>query len=92
MTSEKWQRVKEVFHAAFDLPDTERTRYVADECGDDPFMLAEVKSLLESHLEARSFFEGPALTAFSDLVEDTGPSRTGQIIGSYKLESEIGRG
>ena len=92
MTQEKWQRVKEIFHTAFEMPDTERTRYLSSECGDDPAMMTEVESLLASHSEARSLFEAPALAAVTDLIEDTAPSRAGQIIGSYKLESEIGRG
>jgi len=92
MTHEKWQRVKEIFHGAFELPDAERAQYLSSECGDDPFMLGEVRSLLASHSEARSLFEAPALAAVSDLIEDSAPSRAGQIIGSYKLESEIGRG
>jgi serine/threonine protein kinase len=92
MTHEKWQRVKEIFHGAFELPDAERARYISSECGDDPFMLGEVRSLLASHSEARSLFEAPALAAVSDLIEDSAPSRAGQIIGSYRLESEIGRG
>src|SRR4030095_7579100 len=82
----------EIFHAAVDLPDVERTRYVSSECSHDSAIFAEVKSLLVSHAESGSLFEAPALTSVTDMIGDTVSSRAGQIIGSYKLESEIGRG
>ncbi len=93
MTPEKWKRAKDLFHAAFELAEDERTRFLSDECGDDSTMLAEVNSLFSAHSDSRSLFESPALAAVSDLVSKTAqPSRAGQIVGAYKLESEIGRG
>ncbi|PYS98433.1 MAG: hypothetical protein DMF63_16255 [Acidobacteria bacterium] len=89
---EKWNRVKEIFHEAFEMPDGERAQFVSRECSQDSIMLAEVKSLLDSYSESKSLFEAPALAAVADLIEDRLPSSAGQIIGSYKLESEIGRG
>ena len=93
MTPEKWKRVKEVFQTAVELDDDARRSYVENQCLDDATMLAEVSSLLKSHSESTSFFESPALAAVTDLVGDTSlPSRAGQIVGAYKIESEIGRG
>jgi serine/threonine protein kinase/tetratricopeptide (TPR) repeat protein len=93
MTPEKWKRVKEIFHTAVDLPDDAVDAFVVSESGDDQTVLAEVRSLLESHSESDSVLEAPALAAISKLIEDTAmPSRVGQIVGAYRLESEIGRG
>src|SRR5688572_28035541 len=93
MTPEKWQRVKQIFHSAFEMPTVEREIFVSDECGDDWMMLAEAKSLFEAHSESESLFESPALASVSDMVEDTTlPSRVGQVVGAYQIESEIGRG
>lgn len=93
MTPEKWERVKAVFHSALDLPESERASFIASECGDDAAMLVEVNSLFESHVESEELFESPAFESISSLVEQKAlPSRVGQSIGNYKIESEIGRG
>ena len=93
MTPDKWKHVKEIFHAALEVPGTDRAVFVSSACGDDSTMLAEVYSLLASHSESKFLFERPALASVSELVEDTAvPSRKGQIVGAYKIEVEIGRG
>lgn len=93
MTPEKWKRVKDIFHSAFEMNEAERERFISAECGDDETMLVEVNSLFSAHSESDSPFDNPAFEAISSLVEDTAvPSREGQIVGAYKIESEIGRG
>src|SRR6187455_1606030 len=49
MTPERWQRAKEIFQQALDLPATERAVFVADATGDDATIRAEVESLLTAH-------------------------------------------
>lgn len=93
MTPEKWKRVKDIFHSAFEMNEAERECFISAECGDDETMLVEVNSLFSAHSESDSPFDNPAFEAISSLVEDTAvPSREGQIVGAYKIESEIGRG
>lgn len=93
MTPERWKKVKAIFHSALEVPVDERPAFVVSECRDDSAMLAEVTSLLESHSESESLLESPALAAVTDLVDDAmRPSRIGQIVGAYEIESEVGRG
>jgi serine/threonine-protein kinase len=93
MTPDKWKKLKELFHAAHGLPEVERALFISSECGDDSTMLGELNSLFDAHSESESLFESPAFAALSDLVDDTAqPSRIGQVVGAYKIESEIGRG
>lgn len=93
MVPEKWNKIKEVFHAAFEMPEPEREIFVSAACGDDSTMLFEVNALFASHAESDSLLEAPAYEAISNLVEDTTtPSRVGMIVGAYRIESEIGRG
>jgi serine/threonine-protein kinase len=45
----RWARATEIFHSAILLPESQRRRFVADECGDDAELLAEVQSLVDAH-------------------------------------------
>ncbi len=93
MNAEQWAKVKEIFHSALELSANERGEFIKNTCGTDENLLAEVKSLFEAHDDAEEFIETPALAPMADLVEDSAEfSREGQIIGAYRIESEIGRG
>jgi serine/threonine protein kinase len=58
MTPERWQRIKELFHAALERQPDERTSFLAGRCAGDAALLAEVASLLERHRDD-SFMEMP---------------------------------
>jgi hypothetical protein len=45
---ERWHQLEELFHAAHGLPPSERGRYLAEACGDDYALRAEVESLLRA--------------------------------------------
>lgn len=93
MTSENWAKVKEIFHAALELPKNEREEFIESACGTDKNLLTEVNSLFEAHEESENFIESPALAPVTELVEETKDfSRIGQIIGAYKIIGEIGKG
>jgi serine/threonine-protein kinase len=66
MTSERYQRVKEVFLAVCDRPANEQDDEAVRLCGDDAELRAEVKSLLESHRNASD----PAATNFLSQTEE----------------------
>ena len=46
MRQEQWERVRELFHHAFDLPQPERAAYLNSNCA-DVGVRAEVEALLE---------------------------------------------
>ena len=93
MNAEQWAKVKEMFYAALELPESEREKFIENSCGGDEDLLAEVKTLFDAHDEAEAFIESPALAPITNLVEETANfSRVGQIIGAYRIEAEIGRG
>lgn len=58
---DRWARVKHVFQLAIDQPPTDRLAFVADRCGDDEAVRAQVVSLLAAHREAGEFAETPAI-------------------------------
>jgi len=61
MTPERWQRVEEVFRATLAQTPNRRASYLEKACRDDSELRREVASLLDSHDEAGSFLDAPAL-------------------------------
>ena len=88
-----WTQVEAIFNAASLLPPAQRAAYLAQACGADEAVRAEVEKLLRSHDAAQSFLEKPLVGADaatqSGLADvDTEPLR----IGRYQILRELGRG
>jgi len=84
--------VKSIFGKAVEIASpAEREAYLAEACGGDPRVRAEVESLLRAGQDAGGFFAGlrppPAPT-----VEQPVPERPGHVVGSYKLLEQLGEG
>src|SRR5881628_3695646 len=93
MTPEQWQRVKEVFEAALDHEPSERSSFVGQACAGDESLRSEVKSLLSSYEQEKSFMETPAAAlAAQSLVKEESAALVGQQIGHYQIIRELGRG
>lgn len=43
---ERWRRIEELFQASVELPETQRSNFLLEECGSDDALRAEVESLL----------------------------------------------
>src|SRR5690349_14923578 len=96
--STTWPRVRQVFEAALLQPREQRASFVAQSCRDEPAIHDQVVALLASHDRAGGFLDTPA----GVLLEQgaTGPAAAdgtvdpnlGRVIGSYHIESCIGRG
>ena len=52
MTTEEWERVKELFEAVLDLPAPERRAVLSAACLDAPQVVHAVEELLRAHLRA----------------------------------------
>jgi len=56
MNTELWAQIREVFHAAVELPPSERAAFLERTCP-DPATRREVESLLKSHEDAGDLLE-----------------------------------
>ena len=93
MTTEKWQRVKEVFDAALRQEPEARQNYINEACGDDKDLLTEVESLVSSFDKVDDFLEMPAVAQVADMLEsDTVTLETGTRFGHYEVIRQIGSG
>jgi non-specific serine/threonine protein kinase/serine/threonine-protein kinase len=84
--SDRWRRVKRVFHDALVHASETREAFLATACRDDDDLRREVQSLLEAHGQSGGFLSQPAAPS-SDAHE-----LEGLHIGLYRLQERIGQG
>jgi hypothetical protein len=92
MTSERWERTKQILEDALRLAPEKRAAYLDAACGGDAELRCEVESLIASHEEAGSQFLGAAAPLVLDITTEVSPaaSRAGESVGPYKIIEEIG--
>ena len=85
-----WPRVKLVLEGALAREGALREAYLAEACGTDPALRAQIERLLAAQDDAGTFLETPAalLLAESSVTEDL----CGRVVGCYRLESRLGAG
>ncbi len=89
MNAELWARVETIFAEALRLPAAQRPRYLADACGDDAGLRAEVDSLLAAHASTPGPLDEPApwlAAAEDDATDDV------ESLGPYRIVRLLGRG
>jgi len=90
--STKLTRVEAIFYAALERESEQaRAAYLAEQCGDDQDLRAQVQRLLDAHGHVDGFLEGKAADIVATRDAPIG-ERSGTVIGRYKLLQEIGEG
>jgi non-specific serine/threonine protein kinase/serine/threonine-protein kinase len=94
MDSQRWQRFKDIFQAALDLPRPERAAFVNEACGEDAELRSDVLSLLASEEQSDDFLREPAAGYVPGALPDqfAAESCVGRRIGPYQVVREIGEG
>jgi serine/threonine protein kinase len=89
MTHPQWERVRAVFEKLVDVDLAEAERRLDEECGDDPAIRSEVRSLLLHHSRAGSFLAEPPSI---DSVDEGRELTPGVAVGPYTVMREVGHG
>ena len=92
MTYERWPRVKELFHAALERAPADRADFLAEACGLDASLRAEVERLLAAHDEAGSFIEASPVAGLARAVQPVSNTLAGRRLGHYEIQRLIGAG
>jgi len=91
MQPERWLHIERVFQSALDSEPADRKAFLDSACRDDPELRDEVESLLA--LEKDSGFTSPALEEGMRVLGAHSARRfEGRMIGTYRVQREIGRG
>lgn len=92
MKAENWEKIRQAFHAAVDLPPEKRGAYLDDACP-DAVVRQEVESLLNAHCDAGDRLEDASLKlASSGILFDSDDPWIGTFIGPYQVIAAIGKG
>jgi len=93
MSSARWKRVEEVFHAALEREPAARGDFLNEACANDAELRREVESLLKSAGEGGSFMERPAMDIEAEtLSRETQGALTGRKIANYRVGPLLGVG
>src|SRR6267378_3724657 len=92
-TTERWEKIKELFETAVEREGSLRAAFLDEVCSGDPSLRAELGELIASHERAGSFMGAPAYEpAIERVSEDRLDSMVGCRVGSYQIIRQIGRG
>lgn len=97
MTPEQWDSVRELFHAALDLPPGKRPDFLR-ECCTEQSIRAEVESLLNAAGNSLGPIDSPALEQARKAIDvalasdPNLPPLIGRTLGQYEIVSLLGVG
>ena len=83
---QQWQKVKEIVGSALERPDAERAAYLDQACSQDRELRKEVESLLSAYQDSDRLSEAPWQAEVPKGEVEP------QVIGSYRLQKELGIG
>jgi serine/threonine protein kinase len=105
MERPRWDRIQEIYYAAVSMAPSERSAFVERECAQDPDVLREVKSLLDTDDSSGSFLQSPVFeiglniiangqSSSADNVDDSSKDDLiGKPLGQrYLVEKKLGQG
>jgi hypothetical protein len=86
LSADRWRRIESLCHAALARPAGERAAFLAEACGGDAELRAEVESLVAPAESSPSFLETPAVgvAAAASLV--------GRQLGPFRIDAPLGAG
>lgn len=88
MSTQRWERIQEIFEAAIELPAAKREQYLKEQCGEDKALFEEVISLIEADEAGHPIFDSESAIESLSL----GGPAIGSKVGSFLLKSQIGEG
>jgi len=80
MTPEMWQRLKPIYDAALELPESECTQFVEQACGNDLELKRELLALLKASTEATWIGDKPIINFPDSFATNVSPFSIGEVV------------
>ena len=87
---ERWEHIKEIFDQVLARDEAEREGFLAEACGGDADLLAELRSLLAAFAEG--FLEPPSLERIESEPKREPTSLVGVQVGNYRITEKLAQG
>jgi len=93
-SSDRWQRIEALFHAALELKPEVRREFLEKSCGSDAELLKELESLLDSADKPVDFLQKPVHQAVRQIIEERRAETIspGTQLAHYEIISMLGAG
>jgi serine/threonine protein kinase/Tol biopolymer transport system component/Tfp pilus assembly protein PilF len=93
VTPERWQQLKALIDSALELNPDDRAVFLAEACGGDEALRADLESLLLHEEQASSFIEQPAFGVMAETLTNAQvTSMLGRTLGRYRIIAALGSG
>ena len=89
VSAERWQAIDAIFADAVERPPAERSAFVANACGTDAELRAEVESLLAAHEGDTDFLETPPAAASGRDAPDLAERLQAALGAAFRIEREL---
>ena len=89
MSTDRWERTKDLFESALQLERADRDKFLRTECLGDEDLLSEVHALLAQDDLAGDFLKTPLL---GSLAGQAFPYKRQEVIGGFRIVNMIGSG
>lgn len=94
MNSERLKQVENLYHAALELPPSERESFIHQKCGADEDLRRELESLLDVKKSSYEFFEEPPLSLAAEMFSEgeAHANLVGKELSHFKIIKLLGAG
>src|ERR1044071_1723546 len=92
MTTERWDRIADLFEQALELATAERAGFVASACAGDAEMHRELEALLASAPATGAWLRDAIRAEVHELASDAVQAQIGRRIGPFRLIRLLGQG
>jgi predicted ATPase/serine/threonine protein kinase len=92
MTPERYQRLQALLESALAREPAQRSSFLDEACAGDQSLRRDIDSLIASSEEAGAFLETPVGEMAAKLVNRDSIIKPGQVLGPYRVLSQIGSG
>ena len=94
MSSNRFKKIEEVYHAALEVSSERRASFLAKECCDDLEMIKEIEVLISFENNSHSFIDSTPEDFAAEMLanEENSINLVGKNIGRYKIHKVLGKG